>query len=94
MKEKLKSINKYALKLANSYRAAYTTEHNVPNLVIDNDNTLIDVAKQQEKIIADMIKSAVPANKIEDIIESDNTGMTDEELFGDENFEKLRQIEL
>lgn len=89
-----KSIKKHTLELARSIRGRYAVNSDIANIVIDRDDEMVNVAKEQEREIAAMIKNAVPAERIEEMLNNAQEPVESDEAFSENMLQTLNDIEI
>lgn len=89
-----KKIKKHTLALANAYRGRFAANKEIANIVIDRDDRLYDIAKGQIKEIENMIKNAVPSERIEEMLETTDNEIDRETAFSEDAINKINDIEI
>ena len=89
-----KKIHKNIKELAGSIRSRMTIDKNLANVVAGEDG-LVNVAKEQEKAVEDIIKNSIPMNKIElalDELKHGEEPVNMEDATSDEAIDQLNNL--
>ena len=89
-----KKIKKHTLQLANAYRSRLATEHNIANVIVDENAEIVNVAREQECAIANMINNAVPEYKIREVLETETQQVDEQEAFSEDTIKTLGDIHI